>query len=202
MAEHQGSERTCNERDGEGQQAGQQRDGRIGGVSEEHLREIVRSGGAVCVEVVELDGGADHGSGDHGFHRIAHHCLRFTSGCFDCTHWITPVTSVMRCRLPTCADNVFLLFSCVQSSFRCLTPCGRQQKDPAACRAINVCVLRASNPASVGEGLKLHCSNQSANESGIIIRADSSTRATIPFIVANLLSQSLVFGGLSARTKP
>ncbi|RGJ43574.1 hypothetical protein DXD60_00850 [Bifidobacterium adolescentis] len=65
-----------------------------------------------------------------------------------------------------------------------------------------MCVLRASNPASVGEGLKLHCSNQSANESGIIIRADSSTRATIPFIVANLLSQSLVFGGLSARTKP
>ena len=49
-----------------------------------------------------------------------------------------------------------------------------QQKDPAACRAINVCVLRASNPASVGEGLKLHCSNQSANESGIIIRADST----------------------------
>ncbi|AZN74043.1 hypothetical protein CWS99_00355 [Bifidobacterium pseudocatenulatum] len=63
-------------------------------------------------------------------------------------------------------------------------------------------VLRASNPASVGEGLKLHCSNQSANESGIIIRADSSTHATIPFIVANLLSQNLVFGGLSARTKP
>ena len=42
----------------------------------------------------------------------------------------------MRYRLPTCADNVFLLFSCVQSSFRCLTPCGRQQKDPEACRAI------------------------------------------------------------------
>ena len=154
MAEHQGSERTCNERDGEGQQAGQQRDGRIGGVSEEHLREIVRSGGAVCVEVVELDGGADHGSGDHGFHRIAHHCLRFTSGCFDCTHWITPVTSVMRCRLPTCADNVFLLFSCVQSSFRCLTPCGRQQKDPAVCRAINVCVLRASNPCLRWRGIE------------------------------------------------
>lgn len=130
MAEHQGSERACDERDGEGQQAGQQCDGRIGGVSEEHLREIVRSGGAVCVEVVELNGGADHGSGDHGFHRIAHHCLRFASGCFDCTHWITPVTSVMRYRLPTCADNVFLLFSCVQSSFRCLTPCGRQQKRP------------------------------------------------------------------------
>ncbi|EEB22478.1 hypothetical protein BIFCAT_00113 [Bifidobacterium catenulatum DSM 16992 = JCM 1194 = LMG 11043] len=50
--------------------------------------------------------------------------------------------------------------------------------------------------------MKLHCSNQSANESGIIIRTDSSTRATIPFIVANLLSQSLVFGGRSARTKP
>lgn len=56
--------------------------------------------------------------------------------------------------------------------------------------AINVCVTRASNPAFVGEGLKPQCSNQSANESGIIIRADSSTCATIPFIVANLLSQS------------
>ncbi|KAB5909127.1 hypothetical protein GA612_00510 [Bifidobacterium adolescentis] len=70
-------------------------------------------------------------------------------------------------------------------------PCGLQQKDPASCRAINVCVTRASNPAFVGEGLKPLCSNQSANESGIIIRADSSTRATIPFILANLLSQSL-----------
>ncbi|EDT44893.1 hypothetical protein BIFDEN_00704 [Bifidobacterium dentium ATCC 27678] len=39
--------------------------------------------------------------------------------------------------------------------------------------------------------MKLYCSNQSANESGIIIRADSSTRATIPFIMADLLSQSL-----------
>ena len=58
-----------------------------------------------------------------------------------------------------------------------------------------MCATRASNPAFVGEGLKPQCSNQSANESGIIIRADSSTRATIPFIVANLLSQSLVFGG-------
>jgi hypothetical protein len=61
---------------------------------------------------------------------------------------------------------------------------------PALCRAINVYSMRASNPAFVGEGLKPQCSNQSANESGIIIRADSSTCATIPFIVANLLSQS------------
>ena len=73
-------------------------------------------------------------------------------------------------------------------------PCGLQQKDPASCRAINVCVTRASNPAFVGEGLKPLCSNQSANESGIIIRADSSTCATIPFIVANLLSQNLFPG--------
>ena len=67
---------------------------------------------------------------------------------------------------------------------------GCNKNGPALCRAINVYSMRASNPAFVGEGLKPQCSNQSANESGIIIRADSSTCATIPFIVANLLSQS------------
>ena len=86
MTEYQGAERAGDEGDGEGQQAGQQRDGRIGGVSEEHLREIIRSGGAVCVKVVELDGSADHGCCDHGFDRIADHRLRFASGRFDCTH--------------------------------------------------------------------------------------------------------------------
>ena len=45
-----------------------------------------RRGGRVDVEVVELDGGADHGCCDHGFDRIADHRLRFASGRFDCTH--------------------------------------------------------------------------------------------------------------------
>ena len=73
--------------------------------------------------------------------------------------------------------------------FRCVCLVGCNKNGPALSRAIDV--FRASNPAFVGEGLKPHCLNQSANESGIIIRADSSTHATIPFIVANLLSQSL-----------
>ena len=80
MAENQGADRTSDEGDGEGEQRHQQRDRRVGRVAEEHLREIVRSGGAVCVEVIELDGCADHGSGNDGANRIARHLFHFAGG--------------------------------------------------------------------------------------------------------------------------
>ena len=71
VAEDQRADRAGDERDRERDQAEQQRDGRVGGVREEHGREVVRRGGAVGVEVIEFDGRADHRGGDHGFDRIA-----------------------------------------------------------------------------------------------------------------------------------
>ncbi len=76
--------------------------------------------------------------------------------------------------------------------FRCFALWAQQQKGPASCRALNVVSTRFK-PCLRRRGLKPYRSNQSANGSGIIIRADSSALATIPFIVANLLSQSLLF---------
>ena len=78
MAEHQGSERACDERDGEGQQAHQQRDGGVVLRGEEDVREVVCRGGAVGVEVIEFDGGTDHRRGDHGLDRIAYQGSGFT----------------------------------------------------------------------------------------------------------------------------
>ena len=87
VAEDQGSQRTSDERDGEGQQAHQQRDGGVVLRGEEDVREVVRCGGAVGVEVVEFDGGSDHRGGDHGLDRVTDHRLCFSthrSGAVSC----------------------------------------------------------------------------------------------------------------------
>ena len=156
MAEHQGSERTCNERDGEGQQAGQQRDGRIGGVSEEHLR------------------------GNSSQRRCRMRRSRRTR--WRCRPWkrrsrIFTESRTIACALPAAASTaliglLLLRLSCVTGSqhapitsffyslvcsrsFRCLTPCGRQRKRaPAACRAINVCDFARLKPCLRWRGIE------------------------------------------------
>lgn len=94
MPEDERTDRPREERDGERDEREQQRDGRVRGVGEEHVREIVRRGGAVRVEIVELNRRAHHGCGDDRAHRRAC-CARRRPGecgcggfrlCFDCGH--------------------------------------------------------------------------------------------------------------------
>ena len=93
VTEHQRAQWAGNEGDGEGQQAHQQGDGRVGLVGEEDVREVVCRGSAVGVEIVEFDGGSNHRCSDHGLDRIANHgsgltCRLSQASLFDCcSHW-------------------------------------------------------------------------------------------------------------------
>ena len=60
-------------------------------------------------------------------------------------------------------------------------------------------VLLASIPASVGERLKLHFSNQSANESGIIIRASKAFKAIKALVAEVSAEQNLSVELLASR---
>jgi hypothetical protein len=66
-------------------------------------------------------------------------------------------------------------------------------------RTVQGLKILACRPAFVG-GAQACMPNQSANEDGIIIRADSSASALNPVIVANLLSVSKFSFRISIRT--